>query len=136
MIDLQRERSRAMLEASINVIPSCFKSFLRTSLHRGYLRCVVNSYVGRYCHPVLIVLCIHLLQLLSSSIGRVVCWALLSSCHRRVVYSLCWTLLSSCHRRVVYSLCWTLLSSCPYRAVYPSVAVTVIQYPACCLFIC
>ena len=34
MVDLQRERSRAMLEASINVVPSCFKSFPRTSLHR------------------------------------------------------------------------------------------------------
>ena len=34
MVDLQREQSRAMLEASINVVPSCFKSFLRTSLHR------------------------------------------------------------------------------------------------------
>ena len=34
MVDLQRERSRAMLEASINVVPSCFKSLPRTSLHR------------------------------------------------------------------------------------------------------
>ena len=34
MVDLQLERSRAMLEASINVVPSCFKSLPRTSLHR------------------------------------------------------------------------------------------------------
>ena len=34
MVDLQRERSRAMLEASINVVPSCFKSLPRTSLYR------------------------------------------------------------------------------------------------------
>ena len=34
MVDLQRERSRAMLEASINVVPSYFKSLPRTSLHR------------------------------------------------------------------------------------------------------
>ena len=34
MVDLQRERSRAMLEASINVVPSCFRSLPRTSLHR------------------------------------------------------------------------------------------------------
>ena len=34
MVDLQRVRSRAMLEASVNVVPSCFRSLPRTSLHR------------------------------------------------------------------------------------------------------
>ena len=34
MVDFQRERSRAMLEASVNVVPSCFRSLPRRSLHR------------------------------------------------------------------------------------------------------
>ena len=33
-VDLQRVRSTAMLEASVNVVPSCLRSLLRTSLHR------------------------------------------------------------------------------------------------------
>ena len=34
MVDLQRVRSRAMLEANASVVPSCLRSLVRTSLHR------------------------------------------------------------------------------------------------------
>ena len=40
MVDLQRVRSMAMLEASVSVVPRCYRSLPRTSPHRmqGALR--------------------------------------------------------------------------------------------------
>ena len=35
MVDLQRVRSMAMLEASANVVPSCFRYLPKTSPHRA-----------------------------------------------------------------------------------------------------
>ena len=34
MLDIQRVRSRVMLEASIDVVPNCLRSLARTSPHR------------------------------------------------------------------------------------------------------
>ena len=42
MVDLQRERSRAMLEASINVIPSCFNPF---RLSFSELKCARGGHI-------------------------------------------------------------------------------------------
>ena len=55
MVDLQRVRSWAMLEAYVNIVPRCFRYLVRTSLHPILCKMSIVSIIIIELHFVIVV---------------------------------------------------------------------------------